>query len=131
MVLLPKKDGGLRFCVDFYKLNVISAFHPYPMPRMDELVERLGKAQYLSTLDLCKGYWQVPLSQKAKELTAFWVPSGLCHFKVMLFGLPGAAATFHRLMDQMLKGAEDYTAAYIDNVMIYCTSWEGAPRAPG
>ncbi|KAL2096319.1 hypothetical protein ACEWY4_008467 [Coilia grayii] len=68
VVLVPKKDGGLRFCVDFSKLNAISAFDPYPMPRVDEMVERLGKAQYLSTLDLCKGYWQVPLTPEAQEL---------------------------------------------------------------
>ena len=118
VVLVPKKDGSLRFCVDFSKLNSISAFDPYPMPRVDELVERLGKAQYLSTLDLCKGYWQVPLTPEAQALTAFRAPTGLFHFTTMPFGLHGAAATFQRLMDQVLRGAEDYAAAYIDDVVI-------------
>jgi len=121
---VPKKDGGLRFCVDFSKLNNISAFDPYPMPRVDELVERLGKAEFLSTLDLCKGYWQVPLNTQARELTAFKAPSGLFQFKVMPFGLHGAAATFQRLMDEVLRGAEDHAAAYIDDVIIYSSSWE-------
>lgn len=124
VVLVPKKDGGLRFCVDFSKLNSISAFDPYPMPRVDELVERLGKARYLSTLDLCKGYWQVPLAPEARELTAFRAPSGLFHFNVMPFGLHGAAATFQRLMDQVLRGAEEFSAAYIDDVVIFSTSWD-------
>lgn len=124
VVLVPKKDGTLRFCVDFSKLNAISAFDPYPMPRVDELVECLGKAKYLSTLDLCKGYWQVPLTDTAKELTAFWAPSGPYHFKVMPFGLHGAAATFQRLMDQVLSGTEDFAAAYIDDVVIYSASWK-------
>lgn len=124
VVLVPKKDGGLRFCVDFSKLNSISAFDPYPMPRVDEMVERLGKAQYLSTLDLCKGYWQVPLTPEAQELTAFRAPSGLYHFTTMPFGLHGAAATFQRLMDQVLRGAETYAAAYIDDVIIFSSSWE-------
>ena len=123
VVLVPKKDGSLRFCVDFSKLNSISAFDPYPMPRVDELVERLGKARYLSTLDLCKGYWQVPLTPEAQALTAFRAPTGLFHFTTMPFGLHGAAATFQRLMDQVLRGAEDYAAAYIDDVVIYSSSW--------
>ena len=71
IVFVPKKEGGLSFCVDFSKLNSLSAFDPYPMPRVDEMVERLGKAKFLSTLDLCKGYWQVPLSPRAQELTTF------------------------------------------------------------
>ena len=124
VVLVPKKDGGLRFCVDLSKLNAISAFDPYPMPRVDELVERLGKAEFLSTLDLCKGYWQVPLSPQAQELTAFKAPSGLFQFRVMPFGLHGAAATFQRLMDEVLRGAEDYAAAYIDDVIIHSLSWD-------
>ena len=94
VVLVPKKDGGLRFCIDFSKLNSISTFDPYPMPRVDEMVERLGRAKFLSTLDLCKGYWQVPLSPRAQELTAFRAPSGLYQFRVMPFGLHGAAASF-------------------------------------
>ncbi|XP_076844741.1 uncharacterized protein LOC143489530 [Brachyhypopomus gauderio] len=123
VVLVPKKDGGLRFCVDLSKLNAVSAFDPYPMPRADELVERLGRAKFLTTLDLCKGYWQVPLSDTARELTAFRVPSGLYHFVVMPFGLHGAGATFQRLMDEVLKGTEGFAAAYID-VVIYSTSWD-------
>ena len=124
MVLVPKKDGGLRFCVDYSELNSISAFDPYPMPRVDELVERLGKAEFLSTLDLCKGYWQVPLSPQAQELTAFRAPSGLFQFQVMPFGLHGAAASFQRMMDEVLNGAEEYAAEYIDDVVIHSSSWE-------
>lgn len=59
ILLVPKKDGGLRFCKDFRKLNSVSCFDSYSMPRIDELIERLGKAHYMTTLDLCKGYWQV------------------------------------------------------------------------
>ncbi|XP_076864257.1 uncharacterized protein LOC143516498 [Brachyhypopomus gauderio] len=123
VVLVPKKDGGLRFCVDFSKLNAVSAFDPYPMPRADELIERLGRAKYLTTLDLSKGYWQVPLTPAARELTAFRTPSGLYHFTVMPFGLHGAAATFQRLMNEVLKGTEEFAAAYIDDVVIYSTTW--------
>ncbi len=94
IVLVPKKDGTLRFCTDFRQINSLSKVDPYPMPRIDEMVERLGRAKYLSTVELCKGYWQVPLTARAKELTAFKTPFGLYHFRVMPFGLQGAPATF-------------------------------------
>lgn len=122
VVLVSKKDGGLCFCIDFSKLNSISAFDPFPMLRVDELVEQLGKARNLSTLDLCKGYWQVPLTSRAGELTAFRAPSGLFHFNLMPFGLHGVAVTFQHLMYQVLKGSEEFSAAYIDDFFIFSTS---------
>lgn len=102
IVLVPKKDGSLRFCLDFCKLNSVSKFDPYPMPRVDEVVESLGRAKYLTTLDLCKGYWQVPLSLESKEMTAFKTPFGHFQFRVLPFGLHGDPATFQRMMDQIL-----------------------------
>lgn len=125
VVLVPKKDDPkLRFCVNFSKLNSVSAFDPYPMPRVDELIDRLGNAKFLTTLDLCKGYWQVPLTNSSKDLTTFRVPSGLFRFTVMPFGLHGAPATFQRLVDRVLKGAEQYAAAYIDDIVVYSGTWE-------
>lgn len=100
VVLVPKKDNSMRFCIDFRYLNANSKFDSYPTPRIDDLVERLGKAKYLTTIDLCKGYWQVPLTKRSRELTAFRTPLGLFQFTVMPFGLHGAPATFQRLMDQ-------------------------------
>ena len=73
MVLVPKPDGTYRFCNNFRKLNEVSAFDAYPMPREDELIERLGPARFISTLDLTKVYWQIPL---AREKTAFATPDG-------------------------------------------------------
>ncbi len=120
--LVPKKDGSLRICLDFRKLNVVSRFDAYPMPQIDELVEQIGQAKYITTLDLCKGYWQVPLAQQFREYTAFRTPLGLFHFTTMPFGLLEAPATFQRLMNQVLRGAEDYYAAYLDGVVIYSGS---------
>lgn len=80
----------LQFCPDSRKLNSISCFDPYPLPFIDELLERLGKARYITTLDLCKYYWQVHL-----EYTAFPIPGiGLFHCSVLPFGLHGAPLTF-------------------------------------
>ncbi len=124
IVLVPKKDGTLRFCIDFRYLNAVSNFDPYPMPRVDDLVERVGRARYITTLDLSKGYWQVALAPEAKEMTAFRTPFGMYQFKVMPFGLQGAPATFQRLMDHVLRDLFDCAAAYLDDVVIFSQSWE-------
>ncbi|KAI2648139.1 Transposon Ty3-I Gag-Pol polyprotein [Labeo rohita] len=119
ILLVPKKDGGVRFCTDFRKLNSVSCFDSYPMPRIDKLIERLGKAHYMTTLDLCKGYWQVPLEPSCRPYTAFRTSTGLYQYTVMPFGLHGAPATFQRLMDGILAGCDQYAAAYLDDVVIY------------
>lgn len=77
VVLVPKKDWTLLVCMDFGKLNAVSRFDTYPMPRIDNLIERIGRARYIITLDLCKGYWQVPLEEKSHEYTAFQTLMGL------------------------------------------------------
>ncbi len=123
LVIVPKKDGSLRVCVDFRKLNAQSRFDAYPMPRIDDLLERIGQARYITTLDLCKGYWQVPLDPNSKPYTAFRTPVGLFQFTVLPFGLHGAPATFQRLMDQVLQGCEGWSAAYLDDVVIYSNTW--------
>ncbi|KAK7934242.1 hypothetical protein WMY93_005138 [Mugilogobius chulae] len=124
IVLVPKKDGSLRFCIDFRYLNAISNFDPYPMPRIDDLLEKVGGAAFITTLDLSKGYWQLALAPEAKELTAFRTPFGMYQFKVMPFGLQGAPATFQRLMDHVLRDVSDFSAAYLDDVVVYSSSWE-------
>ncbi len=102
IVLVPKTDSSVRFCVDYRKVNAVSKFDAYPMPRVDELLDRLGAARFYSTLDLTKGYWQIPLSPLSKEKTAFTTPFGLHQFITLPFGLFGASATFQRLMDKVL-----------------------------
>ncbi len=93
IVMVPKPDGTVRFCNDFRRVNEVSEFDSYPMPRVDELIDRLGRARFISTLDLNKGYWQVPLSEDAKPKTAFSTPSGHWQYWVLPFGLHGAPAS--------------------------------------
>ena len=124
IVLVPKPDGSLRFCNDFRKLNEVSKFDSYPMPRTDEMIERLGPARFISTLDLTKGYWQVPLTDRAKAKTAFATPQGLFQYTMMPFGVHGAPATFQRLMDRVLRPHQAYSSAYIDDIIVFSVTWD-------
>ncbi len=124
IVLVPKTDGSLRFCVDYRKVNAVSKFDASPMPRVDELLDRLGTARIYSTLDLTKGYWQIHLSPLSKEKSAFTTPFGLHQFVTLPFGLFGAPATFQRLMDKILRPHTAYAAAYLDDIIIYSQDWQ-------
>ena len=119
VVLVRKKNGGIRFCVDYRKLNDVTHKDSYPLPRIDESIEALSGAKWFSTLDLKSGYWQVELDPQDKEKTAFSLGSGLWQFTVMPFGLANAPATFERLMEQVLTGLPLTTALiYLDDVLV-------------
>ncbi|KAL0200060.1 hypothetical protein M9458_003247, partial [Cirrhinus mrigala] len=124
VVIVPKKDRSLRVCIDFRKLSAQSQFNTYPKPWVDDLLEKIGRAKYITTLDLCKGHWQVPLEPTSRPYTAFRTPVGLYQFTVLPFGLHGAPATFQRLMGRVLQGCEEWSAAYLDDVVIHSNSWQ-------
>ena len=122
-VLVPKKDGTFRFCTDFRKLNALIKTDSFPLPRIDDCIDRIGKATYVTKLDLLKGYWQIPLTNRAKQLSAFVTPDGLYQYRVMPFGMKSALATFQRMINQVV-GRIDGCEAYIDDVVIHSTDWE-------
>ena len=124
IVLVKKKDGSLRLCVDYRRLNSVSQTDTYPMPRIDDLIDQLGKAKYITTRDLTRGYWQVPVAKADQHKTAFTTPFGLYQFKKMPFGLQGAPATFQRMTDRLIQGLEGFAAAYLDDLIIYSNTWE-------
>ncbi|CAM5131992.1 unnamed protein product [Eretmochelys imbricata] len=124
VVLVPKKDRSVRFCVDYRKLNAITVSDAYPMPRPDELLDKLGGARYLTTMDLTKDYWQVLLDADARLKSAFITPLGLYEFLTLPFGLKGAPATFQRPVDQLLRGMESFAVAYIDDICVFSQTWE-------
>ena len=112
LVVVDKKDGSKRMCVDFRSLNKILRPVSFPLPLIDDILSLLVKAKYFSALDLRSGYWQVLLEEKDKEKTAFACHKGLFQFKVMPFGISTAPSLFQELANIVLQGAEDYAIAY-------------------
>ena len=127
VVLVAKKDGSLRFCVDFRKVNSVTHKDVYPLPRVDDILDSMGKnsAHYFSKLDLRSGYWQVKMAPSDQEKTAFTTFHGLFEFTVMPFGLCNAPATFQRLMEAVLHGLlGNFVSVYLDDIIIYSPTVE-------
>ena len=119
IVLIRKKDGSIRLCVDYRKLNAQSKVDAYPMSRIEDILDRVGKA----TLDLAQGYWQVPVADEDRHKTAFTSPFGLYQFCVMPFGLNGAPATFQILMNEVVRDLEKFAHAYLDDLVAFSDTW--------
>ena len=125
VVLVPKKDGSLCFCVDYRRLNSVTRKDVYPIPRVDDIFDTLGEAKYFSTLDLASGYWQVELDEDARAKSAFTTYKGLYEFIRMPFGLCNAPATFQRIMQKILVGLEWKNCfVYLDDVLVASKRYE-------
>ncbi|KAJ7986814.1 hypothetical protein DPEC_G00332290 [Dallia pectoralis] len=130
VVLVKKKDGTWRYCVDFRQLNDITVKDSYPLPRVDESLDRIKGSVWFSSLDLRSGYWQVPLSTEARPKTAFSTGSGLWQFTAMPFGLCNAPATFERLMERVLADVPgNNLQVYLDDVLVHGVNFEAALTA--
>jgi len=104
VVIVPKKNGKARFCVDYRRLNNIIKKDVYPLPRIEDCLDSLGDAQVFTSLDCTAGYWQVPLHKEDQEKTAFTTHCGIYHWLFMPFGLTNAPATFQRASGIILLG---------------------------
>ena len=121
---MPKKDGTRRMCVEYRKLNSITTNDPYPLPNIEQLIANLGNSSYITTLDLTKGYHQVPVKKDQIEKTAFITPYGKYEYLTMPFGLVTAPSTFQRLMDRILQGLHGFAVAYLDDILFHSSMWE-------
>jgi len=104
LVLVPKSDATLRLCTDFHKVNAVTVPDPFPLPRVEDLFDRVGQARYLTKLDITRGYWQVPLDEESVPISAFVTPFGHFQWRYMPFGLRNAPATFSRIVVKLLRG---------------------------
>ena len=121
MVLVRKKDGSLRFCIDLCKLNACTIKDAYSLPRIDETLDCLGGAMIFTSLDLKSGYWQVEMEERSKPLTAFTVgPLGFYECERMPFGLTNAPATFQCLMENCLGDLHlNWCIIYLDDIIVF------------
>jgi transposase InsO family protein len=125
VLLVPKKDGNWRFCIDYRALNEVTIKDVYPLPRIDDTLDALNGAQFMSTFDLQSGYWQIPMDKADVEKTAFVTTEGLFEYKRMPFGLCNAPATFQRHLDNVLAGLKwQCCLVYIDDIIVFSTDFD-------
>ena len=125
IVMVKKKDGTWRFCVDYRKVNAITHHDAHPLPRIDATLDSLAGSTLFTMLDLASGYWQVEVSPEDKEKTAFSTPYRHFEFNVMPFGLTNAPATFQRLMQCVLAGISgEVCLAYLDDIIVFSSTFE-------
>lgn len=125
IVVVEKKDGTIRLCVDYRQLNARTRKDAFPLPRIEESLDALAGATLFSTLDLASGYNQVPVAEHDKAKTAFCTPFGLFEFNRMPFGLCNALSTFQRLMERIFGDERFHSLLlYLDDIVIFSTSFE-------
>jgi hypothetical protein len=123
IVLVPKPDGTLRFCVNYRRLNMITFPDTYPLPRMDECIDSLGESVMFTTLDCNSGYWKIPVHPGDRDKNTFTSRYGTYRFLRPLFGLRSDPATFQRAIDIILSGVKWKTClVYLDDVIVFSGS---------
>ena len=125
IVLVKKKDGTMRCCIDYRLVNKLTVKDCFPLPRVDDCLDSLYGANWFSTLDLCSGYWQVEVAPEDRPKTAFVTRSGLYQFKTLPFGLCNATATFQRLMELVMSGLQwKVCLIYLDDIIVYGSTFK-------
>ena len=121
-MLVRKKDGSCRFCIDFRGLNKITVFDAEPIPNVEDLIVRLAHSRFFTKIDLAKGYWQILVLPEDRPKTAFATHQGLFQFIRMPFGLVSAPAVFARMM-RMLHLADLSAENFFDDILVHSASW--------
>ena len=124
-VLVRKKDGGVRWCIDYRQLNDVTKKDVFPLPLIEECIDTLSGTNYFSTLDMASGYWQVELAEEDRHKTAFITKYGLFEHTRMGFGLCNAPATFQRVVQLVLRGLTwKDVLAYLDDIVVVGSDFE-------
>ena len=123
VVIVRKRDGTNRFCIDFRKINRITVFDSEPMTPADDIMAKLAKDTIFSKIDFSKGYWQIPMSEESKPITGFTSYQNSFVFRRMPFGMKNSAATFNRMMHKLLLGLKNVDS-YIDDVLVHTNTLE-------
>ena len=123
IVMVKKPAGGWRLCNDYRKVNAISRDDAEPMPEIEIILNNLAGLKHFSKIDLTKGFWQVPLEEETKKITAFSTPEGLFQYTPLPFGLKGSPATFNRLMRRTLKGCQKGIEVFVDDILVHSQTW--------
>lgn len=123
VVLVRKKNGSVRFCIDYRKLNAVTVKDSYPLPRIEDCFDALSGSKHFSTMDLASGYWQIEVHPQDQAKTAFVTKSGLYQFTVLPFGLANGPSTFERCMETVLHGLQWQTCLiYLDDIIVFAES---------
>lgn len=126
-LLAPKSDGTPRFCTDFRKVNAVTVPDSFPLPRMDDCIDEIGPAIHITKLDMLKGYWQVPLTPRALEISAFVTPDHFMQYTVMAFGMRNVPATFQRLIHLVLGDVINCNMN-LNDIVVFSDSWSDHVR---
>ena len=124
LVIVRKKDGGVRTCIDYRAVNAVTEPDPYQMPLIEEILDMLASAVFISKVDLTKGFHQIPIKADDCPKTSFCTPWGKFQYRYMPFGLRNGPAVFQRLMDNLLHQDKEYSQVYIDDIAIFSATWE-------
>src|SRR6266498_3287288 len=125
VVLVSKKDGSIRFCVDYKKVNNLTIVNAHFLPIVNDTVDKIGGKKYYTSIDLASRYWQVEVDENSQNITAFVISWGLYQFNVMPFGLTNAPATFQRLMNYVLHDyLNDFVVIYLNDILVYSDTFE-------
>lgn len=121
-LLVGKQNRICHFCTDYRKLNSVIKPDCFPIPRIDDCVDCVGAAQFMSKFDLLKGYWLVPLTESARDLSVFVTPDTFLQYRVMPFGIRNVPATFQHLVTQVWPGISG-CEAYLDDDVVFSSNW--------
>ena len=110
-------------CTDYRAVNKVTKANTYHMPRFEDLIDQIVRASFVSKLDLLKGYWQVPLTERARDVLSFVTAEGAFQYLVCPFGMKNSGCTFVRFMNKVISGLES-TTVYVDDIILYTDTWE-------